>query len=254
MLMGVLEKCRYASAYPELAGKRVLITGVSGGCGVDIVRAFADHKTRLILQFAEWSEPAQAIAEIAAPAALEIRSFGPLERSADAASKFARTAVQAFGGLDVVVNLVSLSLAHLPKSATLGDIEHRVAERLRLPFLIGKIAANRMGLAHIEGMVVNVANLAPRQSPCLPFAGLVKSALAEITRAQAKEWASQAVRCNAIAPATLAQEEPNFASEPDIAALLLYLASEAGKGLSGHVFEPEPARGAPLLPIGSRDC
>src|ERR1700731_5206506 len=110
MLMSVLEGVRRAPTYPELAGKRVLITGVTANLGVDIVRAFADHKTRLVLQFDEMSEPAQAIAEIAAPAALEIRAFGPIDRTSDAAGKFARTAVQAFKGLDVAINLVPLRL------------------------------------------------------------------------------------------------------------------------------------------------
>ena len=67
MLMSVIEGARSAPAYPELAGKRVLVTGLSSSCGVDIARAFADHKARLILQFDEMNERTQAIAEIAAP-------------------------------------------------------------------------------------------------------------------------------------------------------------------------------------------
>ena len=54
-------------AYPELAGKRVLITGLTRSCGVDIARAFAEHKGRLVLQFAEESEATETMAEIAAP-------------------------------------------------------------------------------------------------------------------------------------------------------------------------------------------
>ena len=56
MLMSVIDDVRVMPAYPELAGKRVLITGLTSSCGVDIVRAFAEHKGRLVLQFAEESE------------------------------------------------------------------------------------------------------------------------------------------------------------------------------------------------------
>src|SRR6478672_2204453 len=83
MLMSVIEEARSAPAYPELAGKRVLVTGLSSSCGVDIARAFADHKARLILQFDEMNEHTQAIAEIAAPNALDIRAFGPIAPDAD---------------------------------------------------------------------------------------------------------------------------------------------------------------------------
>jgi NAD(P)-dependent dehydrogenase (short-subunit alcohol dehydrogenase family) len=246
MLMGVIEGARNAPSYPELAGKRVLITGITSACGVDIVRGFADHKARLILQMDEMSEQTQAIAEIAAQSALDIRSFGPVDRSQEDVVKFAQGAVQAFGGLDVVINLVPLTLSHLQASASAADIERIVAARLMLPHLIAKVVANRMGLVWTEGLVLNVATLPPPgQSALLAFACVIKAALTAMTRTQAEEWAPQGIRCNAIAPQTaLVPDEPCLAGEPDIAALALFLASGRGRGLSGHVFEAEPAREA----------
>ncbi|MHA4899810.1 hypothetical protein, partial [Enterococcus faecium] len=66
MLMSVVEEAQSVHRHPELAGKRVLITGVSNSAGVDLARAFAEHKVRLILQFAEAGESMDAVAEIAA--------------------------------------------------------------------------------------------------------------------------------------------------------------------------------------------
>jgi 3-oxoacyl-[acyl-carrier protein] reductase len=246
MLMSIIDGLRSAAVYPELAGKRVLITGLTAGCGVDIVRAFAEHKGRLVLQFAEASETAQAIAEIAAPVALEIKAFGPVTAEAEAVTQFARSVVAAYGGLDAVINLVPLSLAGLPASATTAEVERAVAERLLLPCLISKIAANRMALALTEGLILNVAVMAPPlpgAGPARAFASVVKSALAAMTRSQAEEWASKAIRFNAIAPQTAeAPSEPSLAGEAEVAALALYLASGRGKGLSGHVFEAEQRR------------
>lgn len=241
MLMSVMEGARTALRFPELAGKRVLITGLTGACGVDVVRAFADHKARLVLQFDEASAETQAIAEIAAPAALDIQAFGPVDRTQDDVVQFARAAVQAYGGLDAVINLVPLSLSHLDGSATPAEIERIVGARLLLPHLIAKVVANRMGLLWTEGLILNVAMLPkPVQGPLLALACVIKAALTALTRAQAEEWAAQGVRCNAIAPQTaLMPGEPCLAGEPDIAALALYLASGRGKGLSGHVFEAE---------------
>ena len=147
MLMSVLEGARASPAYPELAGKRVLITGITSTSGVDVVRAFAEHRARLVLQFDELSEPAQAIAEIAAPTALEMRAFGPIDRAADRVAQFARTAVKAFHGLDVAINLVPLSPSRLPTaSTTTADVERMLAEHLLLPALISRIAANDLHL------------------------------------------------------------------------------------------------------------
>jgi 3-oxoacyl-[acyl-carrier protein] reductase len=244
MLMSVIEGASSAPSYPELAGKRVLITGVSSSCGVDIARAFADHKARLILQFDEMSERTQAIAEIAAPAALDIKVFGPITAEADSVAQFARSVMQAFGGVDAVINLVTLAPADVGTAASLDEIERRVAARLLLPCLIAKIAANRMALSYIEGLIVNVAVLTPpMRGPAQAFACVAKAALAAMTRAQAEEWADKAIRFNAIAPQTAdPRMEPSLAGEPEVAELALFLASGRGKALSGHVFEAEPAR------------
>jgi NAD(P)-dependent dehydrogenase (short-subunit alcohol dehydrogenase family) len=244
MLMSVIEGARSAPAYPELAGKRVLVTGLSSSCGVDIARAFADHKARLILQFDEMNERTQAIAEICAPTALDIKAFGPVACEADAVAQLARSVMQAFGGVDAVINLVALAPAELGTAASVDEIERRVAARLLLPCLIAKIAANRMALSYIEGLILNVAILTPpMKGPARAFACVAKAALAAMTRAQAEEWAAKAIRFNAIAPQTVdAPAEPSLAGEPEVAALALYLASGRGKALSGHVFEAEPPR------------
>src|SRR5207244_11818915 len=55
------------------------------------------------------SEKTEAIAEIAAPMALDIKAFGPVAAEAEAVAQFARSVMMAFGGLDVVVNLVPLT-------------------------------------------------------------------------------------------------------------------------------------------------
>ena len=242
MLMSVIEGARSAPGYPELAGKRVLITGVSSACGVDVARAFAEHRARLILQFAEESEAMQGVAEMVAPTALDVEVYGPVGSDSDAIVQFSRTVAQSFGRLDVVINLVPLDADRLDPAADAATVERLVAERLMLPFLLSKIAANRMSICYAEGLVLNIATLAARRAGAAQaFATVAKSALSAMTRAQAQEWAPRAIRFNAIAPQTLMPASPVLYGEPDMAALALYLASGRGKELSGHVFEAEPA-------------
>ena len=244
MLMSIIEGAFSAPSYPELAGKRVLVTGVTSDCGVDIVRAFAEHKARLILQLGEMSEKTQAIAEIAAPAALDIKVFGPIAHEPEAVTRFAQGPAQTYGGLDAVVNLVPLTVPALGPAATTTDIERIVAERLLVPYILSKVAANRMAMMLTDGLILNVAMLAkPAPGPAQAFAAVVKTAMTAITLAQAQEWAGKAIRFNAIAPQTAeVPTQPNLAGEAKVAALALYLASGRGKALSGHVFEAEGAR------------
>jgi NAD(P)-dependent dehydrogenase (short-subunit alcohol dehydrogenase family) len=241
MLMSVIEGALSVPAYPELVGKRVLITGVTRRSGIDISRAFAERRARVILQFAEASAAMQAVAEVVAPDALEAKVFGPVGRGDDAV-RFAKSAVQAFGGLDAVINLVPLETAHLDPAATVEDIDRLIAAQLELPLVISRVAANRMGVTWTQGLILNVATLAGRPGGTRQaFATLAKSTLVDMTRAQAEEWAGRGIRINAIAPETaLGEPGCRLYGEADVASLALYLASEKGKALSGCVFEAAP--------------
>jgi 3-oxoacyl-[acyl-carrier protein] reductase len=241
MLMSVIEGALSVPAYPELVGKRVLIAGVTRRAGIDIARAFAERRARVILQFAEASAAMQAVAEVVAPEALETKVYGPVGRGDDAV-RFAKSAVQAFGGLDAVINLVPLEAGRLDPAATAEDIDRLIAAQLELPHVVSRIAANRMSVTWTQGLILNVATLAGRPGGTRQaFATLAKSTLADMTRAQAEEWAGRGIRINAIAPETaLGEPGPRLCGEADVGSLALYLASDKGKALSGCVFEAAP--------------
>ena len=134
------------------------------------------------------SERTQAIAEIAAPNALDIKAFGPVAPEADAVAQLARSRDAGLRWARCRVNLVPLAPAELGTAASLDEIERRIASRLLLPRLIAKIAANRMALSYIEGLIINVAILiSSDQGPAQAFACVAKAALSAMTRAQAED-------------------------------------------------------------------
>src|SRR5215467_11906822 len=102
MVMGVLEGAVAQVDYPELAGSRVLITGLEARHGVDIARAFAECGCRLILQTPNADPELDIVLEILARDAREIRVSEEPIPDEDAALKFAQMAAGAYGGLDVV--------------------------------------------------------------------------------------------------------------------------------------------------------
>ena len=241
MLMSAIDGLSAPAGYPELAGKRVLITGLSATMGVDLARAFAEVRARLVLQFDETSAEMEALSAILAQSALDLAVFGPSERGTEEAVRFARTAVTRFGGLDVVINIVPLGGGGVARTMTPAEIETEIAERLLLPCLVSRVAANRMRVAMIDGLVLNIATLPGTPSAAeRAFAGFAKTTLAAVTRREAKEWADQGIRFNAIAPDCSGAGGPSSrVSENDISALALYLASGKGKSLTGHVLDPE---------------
>ena len=242
MQMSVIEGFKSAPHYSEIAGRRVLITGMTQTCGVDIARAFAEQGAKLVLQFDETSEEMQAVGEMLAPLAADIAIFAGCPKGTDDIVKFARSAMTAVGGIDAVINIVALDKP-VADGATPEAIERAISELLLLPCLVSRIAANRMRLTLTEGVVLTIATM-PGDADAMThaFASVAKAALAAMTRGEARQWADQAIRFNAVAPAALGDHaQPALGGETDIAALALYLMSGRGKALSGLVFEADGA-------------
>lgn len=242
MLMSVVDELAHDAVYPELAGARVLITGATSRFGVDIARAFADHHAQIVLQTPDTSPEMAEVSALLSQTASNLQVFEQELADPDEAVRFVQGPAQkAFGGLEIAVNLVAMSFAELPENAGLQEFEDFIARKLVAATMAGRVAANRMRLTLTEGLVFNVL-AAP--NPTTPqeatIVDLVRATLATITRGEAQKWADQAIRINAVSPCTPAQQQGGvryLASEPDIAALSLFLASRKGSGLSGHVFD-----------------
>ncbi len=239
MLMTVMGQNSGASYYGELAGVRVLITGLSPACGVDIARKFAEHRGRLVLHATSNSPELDAVTAMLTETASDVKLFTDACRDSESSVKFAKTAAQAFGGLDVVINLVPLSAEDFKSRDSFTEIEDLVAEKLMLPVHVTRIVANRMRTMLNEGLVLNVMTMpAPSTAGEAALAGVARSALAAVTRGEAERWAPQGIRVNAVAPPTMLSDPGAcLASEPDIAALALYLASRPGRTLTGQIFD-----------------
>ncbi len=239
MLTSVLESGVGVGPYPELAGKRVLITGLDLHAGVDVARAFAEQGCRIVLHTMACGAEADAVLEMLSQEASELQVYSDPLTDMDATVRFAQMAARTFGGLDAVVNLVRFDARAIAEDAAAHDIEGTIAGEMRNACLFTRIAANRMRLTWSEGLILNIlTSPPPRADAETALLSIARAMLAGMTRTEAREWAEQAIRINAIAPAIEASDAgPCLESEPDIAALALFLASPRGRDLSGLVFD-----------------
>ncbi len=244
MFMGVIGKSPEIEILRELEGRRVLVTGLTACLGVDVARAFADVKARLVVHTTDLAPEVTALLALLSQNAAEIKLYTDPINNAGSAVRFAQTAAQAYGGLDAVINLTSISSDEMAGIVSEQDVEDLVTSKLSNIAHITSVTANRMRVVLSEGLILNVLTMPhPKNGREAAVAGIARTALAAMTRGEANAWADQAVRINAVGPRVVADTNGAngacLTNEPDIAALALYLASRRGKTLSGHVFDAE---------------
>lgn len=242
MLMSVIETEWGSAAFGELAGARVLVTGVDRDAGVDVVRAFADHKARLIVHSSSEGPEITELCAHLAQSAGELRHYAQPIATGDEAVRLAQNAAQDFGGLDAVVNLIVVTREDLAACRSESEIEAMVSNKLLPALMITRVAANRMSLTYAQGSVLNVL-VCPEECGAAEaaLAGMLRTSLAAITRKEAEAWAGKEIRVNAVGPrsSVIPKSGAALSSEPDLAHLALYLASRKGRKLSGYTFDSE---------------
>ncbi|MEZ5925612.1 MAG: SDR family oxidoreductase [Hyphomicrobiaceae bacterium] len=222
--------------YPELAGKRVLVTGAERRAGSSIARAFARQQARLILQAARLNGGPGISGTSVRVFQCRPRSPAEIERLADAAST-------AHAGLDIAVGVTALPAGWREMLAE--DSDRPVIDALRLPFHLAGRIADRMRMKNIRGTLVTVAMLpAPGDRGDIGRM-LLRAGLMDLVQRQAEEFASAGIRAYGIAAEPLianawsrdAGDGPGIARTGRgraIAEVALQLASDQARFLSGQ--------------------
>jgi hypothetical protein len=133
-----------------LAGRRAIVTGASSGIGAATARA-------LSAQGAVVAGGARRVDQLATAIALPLDVTDP-----ESCSAFVEAAVDALGGLDVLVNAAGLALGRDPFDASSEEDEELVLETN----VHGLIRITRLCLPHLAdgGHIVNIGSVAGRQA------------------------------------------------------------------------------------------
>ncbi|MFM7084962.1 MAG: SDR family oxidoreductase [Hyphomicrobium sp.] len=243
MYMSLVQRDRVAGNYPELAGTRVVISGLTSSLGIELAEAFAHRNARLIISTADEAAQIALKKKKNLKKASRIEFVDPSKSCIEPPSQFAQRVARTLGSIDTLINLISLSREECSGKKNINEIEDLVVKKFSSAREITEVTANRMALTWCEGIILNaLVMFTPQTDGEAGIAGLMKSTLAAMTHNQARRWADSAVRINAIgSKATLydAMSGACLTSESDLAALAVYLASRQGQNLTGHMFDAE---------------
>jgi len=193
----------------ELTGKRALVTGAGRGLGLAIATLFAERGARVALADLDGAAAEQGAAAIGGDAiALTCDVTDP----ADVQKAIADT-VDAFGGLDVMVNNAGIEIGKpIPETS---DEEFARLYDVNVNGVFYGIKYSIGALAQTRGNIINMASLAGMGG--VPLLGAYcgsKAAVIRLTQTAAVELRPAGIRVNALCPAFIRTEMVERLVEP----------------------------------------
>jgi 3-oxoacyl-[acyl-carrier protein] reductase len=248
----------------RLEGKVAIVTGAASGFGKGIAERFVREGASVLIAdlSAEAGETVAAALNAVRPdAARFVRT--DVSRDADTAVAIA-TAIEAFGGLDIVVNNAGYTHRNKPMAEVTEDEFDRIfAVNVKSIFLSVRHAAPH--LAAKGGSILNIASTAGlRPRPGLTWYNSSKGAVITATKSMAVELAPKQIRVNCLCPVLgqtgmtstfLGEDTPErraqflatiplgrMSTPEDIANAALYLSSDEASMITGVALEVDGGR------------
>jgi NAD(P)-dependent dehydrogenase (short-subunit alcohol dehydrogenase family) len=238
----------------SLEGKVAIVTGGAGGCGQEYGRGLTGAGAKVVLADLDGQKAKEAAAELTAQGreaiGVQVDITDP-----DAAAAMAQAAVDAFGGIDILINNAAL-MAEIPRASIL-DLPLDWFERVMRVNLMGALVCTR---AVVPSMVERGGGRIINQVSGGAFIpggvySISKLALVSLTTVLASELGPRGINVNAIAPGfvqddagyrSLGKEDPMRAAilaavpgkkegpPDDLVGTILLLASQAGDWVNGQ--------------------
>lgn len=190
---------------PDLAGKRVLITGASTGIGAELAEAFAEQGARVAIHYAHSEDAAWEVAGAIGRIGGEPHVVqGDLTKGEDCARVVAE-AVAALGGLDWLINNAGLMLGRTPTTeASDAHFDEVMALNGRSVFSVSRAAVPHIKAAG-GGFIIHTTSIAARHGGgggAVLYAA-AKGFVSTFARGQSKELIGDRIRVNAVAPGVI---------------------------------------------------
>ena len=171
-----------------LSGKKCLVTGSTGGIGLEVVRQLVTEGAVVVTCGRRGAPGVGEAAHVVADLARD----GEPER-------VVAEAVVALGGLDVLVN--NVGTARISRFEEVPDEEWLEYWQLNVMSYVRAIRAALPFLREGGGAVVNLSSSAgKRPSTSMPHYSVTKAAVLSLSRLVADLYASDGIRCNAVSP------------------------------------------------------
>lgn len=190
-----------------VAGKRVIVTGGAKGIGFGIARRFAEGGARVVIADLDEAGCAAAAGKLVGMPG-EVVTVAADVGADDAPGELVGRAVEAFGGVDVLVNNAGIFPSTPALKMTREFYDRVMRVNLRALVFLSQEAAKQMIAQGTGGVIINIGSIDALHPSMVGLAAYdaSKGGVAMFTRSFALEMAPNGVRVNAIHPGGVTTE------------------------------------------------
>jgi NAD(P)-dependent dehydrogenase (short-subunit alcohol dehydrogenase family) len=244
--------------------KVVIVTGASSGIGRAAAEAFGREGAAVVVVGRDEAGLAEAATTVRLAGGRPVMCRADVTAT-DAPERIIGTAVDAFGGIDVLVNAAGVIATGTLEATSDETWDTMMTVNARAPFRLMRAAAPH--LVARKGTVVNVSSVnGLRSFPGVLAYCVSKAAVDQLTRCAAIEMAPLGVRVNAVNPGVTVtnlhrrsgMDEAQYAAflersktthplgrpgrPEDVAALIVFLASDRASWMTGETIPVDGGR------------
>jgi NAD(P)-dependent dehydrogenase (short-subunit alcohol dehydrogenase family) len=188
----------------DLAGKRAIVTGGGAGLGLQIAHGLAEAGADTLLCGRDEARCRTAAAAIAAGGTRSIGTRCDV-RDPDEVKAVVDTAIEQFGGIDIVVNNAGTSWGAPVVDYPLEGWRKVIDVNLTGVFLVSQAAGRHMIEAGTTGKIINLTSVTAFRGASGEDLDAIgynasKGGVISFTRDLAVKWAEHGINVNAIAP------------------------------------------------------
>ncbi|MCP9767715.1 glucose 1-dehydrogenase [Lacihabitans sp. LS3-19] len=242
----------------SIKDKVAVVTGASKGIGEAIARVLAQYGAKVVISSRKQADLEVLAKDISESTGAEVLAFAAHSGDLNQLESLLNKTIEVFGGVDILVNNAATNPVYGPALDCPGDAFDKIMQvNVKSPFEFSKmvhpVMKNRGG-----GSIINISSIAgTTPDPGLGMYSVSKAALNMLTKVLAKEWGQDGIRVNALSPGLIKTkfsqalwENPKMLEHftkrlpiarmgtvDEIAALVLYLASDASAYTTGVNFQ-----------------